>query len=271
MSRPQICFLGNSHIVCLKEAIEAREALPFDTKFIYAPGSRLDSLRIVERNLITLDEEALRYLRRELPYSLDAADAFVIVGLSLSISPCASVYRDYRFSPPEGEDSEAGLQSRRSRSKEGPFLISEGAFRAAVGGLIEDTDAVRLAKLLRAATDKPIYLIPQPNPLLRIREHVPTDTQSRAWRAFLKWKPLMDAGIGEQMNRFFTEEATRRLDKLQLSFLPQEDATRMGAFSHDRFAREKSDDHRHMNADYGDTLLNQIEGLDFFKQAIAAE
>jgi len=95
-----------------------------------------------------------RHLRAE-EIDEDIYDAFIVVGLQFGIETVLPIYHDYRTS-----------RMNHSRSK---YLVSEAYFRSAACDALRTSEAVRIAKMIRSVSRKPIILVPNPRRVLNLQ------------------------------------------------------------------------------------------------------
>jgi hypothetical protein len=82
---------------------------------------------------------------------IDQYDAFVLVGLTFSIAYLNMLAYSYRYD---------GMKKALPRQ----ILVSEDCFFASAKGILFQTTAIKVLKMLREASDKPIFIIPEPFP-----------------------------------------------------------------------------------------------------------
>ena len=246
------CLIGNSHIVCLREALGTSLTPELgETTFVYSPGVTLGDIDVVDGRLTAAGNPDLaRTISRSgspVEVAIGEFNRFVIVGLELSLGVCASVYGRFlpydRYTLPRFDIN-------------APQLISRGCMEAAVHGLIEQTGAMRVARKLRAATDRPIYVVPQPNPLEELKSVVPQTPRQK--RAVTKWAPLFPEAITLEMYGLFLEQARKAAAPHQVTIVEQPPVTLSGGFTRAIYKRNKQDDVRHTNAAFGQEILSTL-------------
>jgi hypothetical protein len=219
--------------------------------FVYSPGVTLGDIEVVGGRLTaTRLPELARTLERAgspVDVAVSDFDRFVIVGLELSLGVCASVYG--RFLPYDRYPA-------RRFDINAPQLISKSCMDAAITGLIERTGAIRVARQLRTATDRPIYIVPQPNPIEELKSVVPQTPRQK--RAVAKWTPLFPEAIATEMYDVFLGLARRVAAPHRITVLGQPAETLSAGFTRAIYKREKQDDVRHTNAAFGRDILRSL-------------
>jgi hypothetical protein len=254
----RLCLLGNSHLVCVKQAI-AQCDRPFaaGVSFVYAPREELE-IEIDAGGVLA--PKAARALTLA-PHGgadihIDQQDAFVIIGLGFSASKASRLYRDWRL-----------LADARGTDR----LASRALLTATVLDALLDTKAMGAAARLRAATRKPIFVIPSPVPQQRILSLEPV-AETQRMRIFI-WEPSFDPSIAARLEEIFVEAASAACARFGAAFIPQPSATRETFFTKDAFREfnrqffdatvvvtpNALDDVSHANAAYGAHVLGAIE------------
>ena len=241
----KLCFIGNSHMVAVREAASERNSsLDEHITYVFAPGFDLNALMVKDGNVVP------GALRARVKFAagvnsasvrLDDYDAFVIVGLRFYVGACTTIYRDFRLWEHAAPKS---------------ALLSDAAFRHAVAGALGDTEALTIARRIREHTHKPILIVPQPSPLETIM--VRDLSTPRARRGNALWGPLFDPACAERLYSVYVSAAASACRDCDVTFLPQPAETLSGAFTKREFQRDKIDDIRHMNSAYGDHIIAQL-------------
>lgn len=154
MSR--ICVIGDSHVGALKRAASALPPGEFGAAMTFFAGhvDLMRSLRAEGRTLVTPSKELRRLLavssRGAETIAVDDYDQFVVIGLQFGIRRLAALYRDYTS------------DSMTSRP-DGKYLLSDACFVKAAEAAAAGSEAMRIARMLRALTDRPIIVVPVPN------------------------------------------------------------------------------------------------------------
>jgi hypothetical protein len=242
-----VCFLGNSHLGAIKRGWDDSGRAG---TFLAATGSRLEGLKVRDGQLVGDDEltEMMTRLTGTATTAVADHDAFVIVGLSLSVRNTAALFQRFR---PWRADVEDGST----------YLISPEAYAAAAAGSLRRSAAVKLAQRLRAATDVPILLMPQPGPSERVIETTSPKTGF--------WRSLRATGREREVREAF-EGGCALVAGNELHVVVQPEATRAHEiFTLERFAthdtkldgRERPDgriDYSHMNAEFGNLAVGDL-------------
>lgn len=246
------CLIGNSHIVCLKEALDLNSSSALgDKTFVYSPGVNLGTMEL-EDGYLTADGNpslADRLARKGSPtkIKIDDFDRFVVVGVEFAFGLCTRMYG--RFLPAEKLlDRKFGIDA--------PQPISAACIEASVAGLIEQSGAVQLVRQLRRGTTKPIYLVPQPSPLETIRQIVPKTPRQK--RSAARWAPMFAAADAVPMYDVFLRASRAIAASMNAVLIEQPAHTMVDGFTRAMYARTKEDDIRHMNAAYGQEMLNAL-------------
>jgi hypothetical protein len=167
----RICMVGNSHLAALRDGwkihyYDRQMLLP---TWFGAPRDALGRLRLADGKLVTSSQE----LKDSLAWTsgglneidLKNYDAFALVGLGLTFTTLARLYRDCRA---PGQSRTLGFRR----------LISHSVFEAALKGQIHNSLALVLSRVIRRASEKPIYLICDPLPAENARD----GKEAKLWR-----------------------------------------------------------------------------------------
>src|SRR5262245_16454917 len=140
-------------MITIKEAIEA-SSLNGSVTFAGASAGRFSIS--VAGDVVKLGPDFhVSFAERTGPdILLSDYDAFLIVGLRLNFQQAAQIYIHHRLWQHAAEDH---------------YIISEKALHSAIKDQLSCTIAVDLARSLRQQTDKPIFFIPEPNPIEEIK------------------------------------------------------------------------------------------------------
>ncbi|TCI00525.1 hypothetical protein EJV46_07810 [Roseococcus sp. SYP-B2431] len=183
---------------------------------------------------------------------LDGYDRFVVIGLELSLGVCASIFSKYRCYRHYISDQDFDANVTQ--------LVSDSVFQMALKGLISSTGSIRIVDRLRTATSKPIYIVPQPNPLENFKTIKPETDRQR--RAFSKWHPMFPASITNELYQEFCWAATSIAKSHGSVFTEQPAATLNDSFTKSKYGRNKLGDIRHMNAEFGAVcLVDLVAGI----------
>ncbi|MDR4306253.1 hypothetical protein IHQ68_06435 [Chelatococcus sambhunathii] len=250
-------IIGNSYAIALKDGLEDSD-LPCreDFSFLCAPGSEL-AITVADGRIVPTSERAMTFMARGLSdgdMPLDDYDIFVLAGLGVGGSQCSRVYRSWRLA--------AHADERHSP-------ISRAVLRAALGGLLRQTISYRIAAQIRAHTDKPIVIVPQPNPIARIKTVEPTTDRLR--ENFDRWGLFFDEAVAEELYSAFLDAARGAFGEIPAAFMEQPPSTRSGFFTRDEYQMKlrttydrslqvpnTTEDVTHMNADFGRPTMETL-------------
>jgi len=248
----RICFIGNSHLGHAGRAVRS---------LLRGTGHEADLF--VERSYGT-EPLTVRGADREqrLPripldprgntvVDMEAYDAFVVVGLMFAL--IRQVERSVEFQ----RDSYRGPRPGQ--------IASEEMYQHYLDALFDATKATQVLDTLTAATDRPVWLVPQPLPLSWVRD--------RPGERFEVFGSLWQAGEADRTLGDFDRQV-RRVEERGINVLRQPESTVVDRmFTHDRFGladpadtSEKSfytrGDFYHMNVDYGREVMGALlDGL----------
>jgi hypothetical protein len=256
----KICLLGNSHMVCVKQAIAACDwPLAASTSYVYAPREELEIEIDTDGVLTPKAARALTLLPEgERTIHVDQQDAFVLLGLGFSASKASLLYREWRHV---------------SDARPGDRLASRALLTATVIDALLETKSLLAAARIRARTGKPIFTVPSPVPQQRIVSLDPVAKTQRI-RIFT-WEPCFAPSIGQRVEDIFVTAAGAACARAGAIFLPQPAETREGFFTRDSFREfnrqffdasipvmaNALDDVSHANAAYGAHVLKAIENV----------
>jgi len=152
----RLCIIGDSHVGAIKRAMGT---LPADaglaTTYFAAHHDFWRGVELRGRTLASDNEQTNRIFAAtsggECVIDMDDYDVFVMVGLRFSMGPFVLL---------------SGHSASDSMSAHGPERrrLSDACFEAAGYGTMTKGLAAGLLKRMRAVTDKPIVVLPVPNP-----------------------------------------------------------------------------------------------------------
>ena len=184
-------------------------------------------------------------------------DAFLIVGLRLNFQQAAKIYTSHRLWQHATKDH---------------YIISESALHSAIKDELSLTLNINLARTLRQHTDKPIFLVPEPNPIEEIKS-IPLTTD-RLKKAHEHFQPVFQDKVGIEVYRAFVRAAEAVANDLSAKFLPQPADTLSPVFSDNLYRVESKPkfeqapahvpmegDIWHLNSLFGRRVVKQIEPL----------
>jgi hypothetical protein len=256
----RVCILGNSHVAALRAAWgQQPDRWPgLHPSFVAAPRSLLQHMAVLDGTLVPTDattRAALQRLCGQTEVTLAAQDAFVIVGLSVTLATALQPYRDARWPGLPSLDQWPDLHSLPHR------FVSAEAAQAIVSDMLHRRLGVQLVQRLRAATPCPIYLIPQPRSSDMILKH-----RSPATRLH---RIAIGNGDGAAIAGLFDRSLAMTLAAAGAQLLPQPAPTiRQHLLTDHRFMagperlepvhEQDTPDTNHANALYGAVVLDQI-------------
>lgn len=248
-----LCLIGNSHLGCLKAAFDADgKAAPY--KFFMVPGLQLD-LEIDKGIAYAPDRRIASRLRQQGQgdIRIDDFDAFAVVGLRISMSGVARVYRSFAL---------WDHQIEQSSVRDGHYLISRPALKRAAMEFLADSPAMKIAEKFRGHTTKPIFIVPQPCGMESAKELASSKTMTaRERRSWGMIRHLLDETIARDLYKIYLEAASTVAKEHGAIFVPQPDDTRTGVFTKSQYrlvGKEVRDD-RHANIDFGRRIIDQMK------------
>jgi hypothetical protein len=186
-------------------------------------------------------------------------DAFLIVGLRFNFQHAATVYGKHRLWQHAIGDH---------------YVISEKALHSVIKDKLSRTLAVDLARTLRQHTDKPIFLIPQPNPNEALKSMPLTTDQLKELHE--RFQVFFQDDVGIAVYSAFVRAAEALANELSAKFLPQPTDTMTPVFTDNsyrvtfkpKFERNpggavppREGDILHANTVFGQRVMKQIEPL----------
>jgi hypothetical protein len=186
-------------------------------------------------------------------------DAFLIVGLRFNFQHATKVYTKHRLWQHATEDH---------------YIISEKALQSSIKDQLSRTLAVDLARSLRQHTDKPIFLIPQPNPNEALKSMPLTTDQLKELHE--RWQVFFQDDVGIAVYSAFVRAAEAVADDLSAKFLPQPADTMTPVFTDHCYrvalkpkfepnpggaVPPREGDILHANPLFGHRVMKQIEPL----------
>lgn len=245
----RICIIGNSHVAALRQALDARGGAPegVSITFFGVPGRSLRDIAVQDGAVMPVSQAQRRFFR-QLSGGLDHIrvdhyDAFVLIGLELSIFRWLLLYQRARQAPFRFE---YGM----------PQIIDAEAYDLCRRHVFDDTSGGTVYRALQTLGARPVYICPQAMPVADILDDTP------------RWRTLFEQEDPQVLDEAFHIDMARGFpDAAEILWQPQ--ATRAGplltAAEFSKFyvgpgqPRERGhDDHQHMNAAYGAHVLAQI-------------
>lgn len=259
----RICLFGNSHIAALRSARAPsgrRDRLRID--MVGAHGEGLMETRVEDGILVPTTPGAAHAFRRfggGDGIDLEAYDAFGIVGCQVSIAQAVARYRHARWV------GMAALAQEEDLATMGPRLISRAFFMEDLAHRLSETLGGRFADHLRQSTSKPIVIISQPRPSVRVLQS-----------ALPRHRPFASAvkmGDARLLSAVFEESARTMAAAVTARFIPQpvetiEDHITTGRDWTDGALRlsesdkpQPEEDTLHANATYGAEVLKSLRQI----------
>ncbi|MBU3887382.1 hypothetical protein FM996_21770 [Methylosinus sporium] len=219
----KFCLIGDSHLGALGAGIAAIDisAPDYETTFFSMHARNFPALQMKGREL----EGATDELRREFAafsggresIELDLYDAFVIVGQGLSIGHLVDLYRDYCC------DSMPGPQRGR-------YLLSDACYISASERIIGSVNAMKIGRLIRSVTDKPITFVAAPNPGSGVPE-------SEMPPEFPPFYTAVECGDAESIAMIFRAVCARIAKAKDVRIIPPiDEAAENGLFNRQEFS-----------------------------------
>lgn len=258
----RLCLLGNSHIACLRQAWHAEPARWPGIEPLFVGGHKnllLDTAEVDRKLVPTSDGTARAFseLSGIRHVELDDYDAFVITGCLVSLGCIANLYRDARWLELPSLAAAEDLAAAQA------ILMSDAAVEMTAEDILSRRLGLRLARHLRAMTDRPILVTSQARVSAVIEEE-----RRPGVRAHLA---AIRAGDAAQVSDLFERSAKAVCRDMGAEFLPQprhtiekdiltarpfmDGAVRLTA---DGNTPQPPRDITHANARYGAAVLNQI-------------
>ena len=252
----KVCAFGNSYMIAIKDAIED-SALNGSVTFVGGPAGKW-SVSVAGDAVKPGPNALLFFAEGKGPdILLSDYDAFLIVGLRLSFQLATKIYRRHRLWHHAAKDH---------------HIISEKALHSAITDQLSQTLAVDLARSLRQHTDKPIFLIPQPNPIEEIKSLALTTDKLKD--TYERWQVFFQDEIAIEGYSAFVRAAEAIATDLSAKFLPQPEDTMTPVFSNNLYRVElkpkyepgdriprRPNDMLHLNPLFGHCVVKQIEPL----------
>lgn len=247
--RYTICFIGNSHLIALEQALALSPpplARGVATKLFMAPTPLLGFLGLEDGAIVARSPELESRLEKssgETKIDIDRYDAFVLAGLRFSVNILGLCAR-------------TGTVEHRG-SGDVQQLVSRAVFAKTIAASIERAEAVRVADMIRKRSQAPILLCPTPcRP-----EHALDDPEYKSVRR------LHDVAYLESVVEEFFRAAERVAAdrKCEVVWQPPETIAMPGftKFEYSRSATEPdrpsiANDRWHANTEFGRLYLATI-------------
>ncbi|WP_320535867.1 hypothetical protein [Pseudarthrobacter sp. IC2-21] len=245
------CFIGDSHLghfmPAWKERVAGNDALKADFHIERTYGQL--PLRIFdgETEIAKFDDIRCAYAPE---VDVDVYDVFVVFGMHFSFAALAKTYVNFR--------------SEEHERSTGAYLLSPTAYDSMLHELYSNSKAMRVLTSLRLSTTKPVFYVQQPMPLEWVLERT-----EKHLGFFRELKRSTDFEV-------FQVNYAKQLEGLErqgVHLLAQPESTLgLAGFTQGRFGLADATDlspdsaytkgdYFHMNAEYGDLVVDQIIGL----------
>ncbi|WP_428661136.1 hypothetical protein [Reyranella sp.] len=242
-----ICIVGNSHVIALKEAADG---FPWALSYFCAPGFNLADVIVQDGKLVGGSERLRTALANWSAIGvgnilqeveLKASSAFIVVGLGLSPMHLASSYASVR------------LFNHMSR---GMTMVSLDCLEEILVARFRSTWSFKIARLLRANSDRPIVVVPQPALIETPKTAVSQGAQKRRRRS--RWQVLDDMNVGDMLFPLYERALAKAADYESVIAVPQPATTMTGVRTKAEY-QCKPDDYRHANKSYGAHMLGRLK------------
>ena len=256
----KVCAFGNSYMIAIKDAIEDSDSSLKGSVTFAGCYAGSFSLSVVGDVVKPGPRFHLNFAEHKGPdLLLSDYDAFLIVGLRFNFEHAAKIYAKHRLWQHATEDH---------------HIISEKALQSSIKDQLSLTIAVDLARSLRQHTDKPIFLIPQPNPNEALKSMPLTTDQLKELHE--RWQVLFQDDVGIEVYSAFVHAAEAVADDLSAKFLPQPTDTMTPVFTDHCYrvafkpkfepdprgaVPPREGDILHANTVFGHRVMKQIEPL----------
>ena len=245
----KVAILANSHVAMIKHAVDESPPQGWTPTFFAAPHALMNKLRRSTKSpaLATSDTTLKKHIRHtsggKTRVEFSEYDAFVCVGLTLKVQTAYDLFDQYR---PVGFGQ-----------YDGASLISQEAFRAAVQDRFSKTSGFRILRAL-AAQKRPVLFVQSPFPNETFLDTSPRDwikgpdgVKARAWMNALcvdAWTEIAD-GFGARV----LDQPENTVTDIELTDGRFQKGAK-GLYGEDYENRDST----HMNAEYGQIVLDQI-------------
>jgi len=252
----RVCVIGDSHTGALRRAVmDPSRPKPVESlRFFAAPTETWKHLRPQGGRLVAGTDELRQSMAAHShgrdSIELDQYDQFIVIGLGFAMAHMVGLYRMNCC------DSIADPKRQKRR-------LSDGCFVAATAGLLLNTWAMRVARLIRSVTDKPITVVSTPNPAAGLPEsYLPAG-----------FPPFYDAvrdGVADAFGMLFRVACDRLARQQNLRIVPPPpEVAENGVFNHREFSllpediesvpeRDRMGWMLHGNAQYGVALIGHV-------------
>ena len=243
----KLAILGNTHAHALQAAQDRTPGrwTGVDMTIVATHGAQLLQTRIEDGLLVPTSPEVALALPEEDGLDLEAYDAFAIVGGQ--VAPSRQMVMLYRGARWPGLPSLFDVPDLAAMPE---TLIPGEAARAAIIEMVRTEPGPQFARMLRAATEKPIFYLSQPR--LNV---LGCDGRNGHVRALMR---ADRSGDGAALADMFDDWVGDALDEDEVIWLPQPGPTLATPLTtRARFAASRKDI-VHANAIYGRIVLDQL-------------
>ncbi len=259
--------IGNSHAAMLIQSWrqDASRFAHMDLNFFTQPGTGPQGIEFDGTVMRAVDPELQEFLVKSycrLEHDLNEYDFLVIIGCGPNINFVARSLLEHQvWNWPSNTNKTETANNPFERDQ----LISAECLHATLLDRYNKTLAVKLAKRLRKRSEKPIYIITQPLPSVRLAE------QKYAGSGIRKLESLGNGPVAYQTFKSTLSKVLEPIKNLAIIFQPEETITRhiytdlnftvdaVKLFNLDK--KQPKDDIAHANQHYGNLILNQLDVL----------
>lgn len=164
------CVIGNSHVGMLRAAARLEGADTASITYFAKAGAGLDRAT-VRGSVIAADDPALAAAQSRfgMPREVDVSqfDAVIFVAGTASVFSALQVLQGFRIS---GWPSERGDRAGDAAGPRNRRLLSNAAYVDVLVDRTRSGVSYQFARALRPATERPMFVVPQPYPSERILE-----------------------------------------------------------------------------------------------------
>lgn len=257
----RILFVGNSHLAALKNGLaEFNPKLNYEPAFFGLPGDLMTQVGYRGSCLVPTSEKALKTSRALWGHeSVDCQEfsAICLLGMGSNIRTLHPLVSDFR--------------ATNARIVDERHVISADTYRAAVVGLFEQSLIGFTARNVRSATEKPMFVIPQPAPDHKIIAEATADNAKPGRKKRIRWlQELVNSDEADLLSALVPDgllKATKAIgyipqphETLQTPFTTKSEFMTGSKRLISSRAHERADN-IHANARYGQMVLESINEL----------
>jgi hypothetical protein len=218
----KICLIGDSHLACLQTAISGSDIREKnELTFFGCHANLVSGLVLSGRKLVSINAELAGKLKQfsagKDQVDIDGYDRFVIIGHGFWMGTVVGRYRHYV------SDSMPGTTM-------GKYLLSDECFVTVSEQICRRSEALRLAVAIRSVSDKPITVVPNPNPGFGLSEE-----NMAAW--YPPCHAAVHNGDDKALSTLFLEVCARLAKKNQIDVIPPiAEAALNGVFNQSQYS-----------------------------------